>query len=181
MFCLYVVYIEAPLCTFWVALYSMLIVQCPCAWLTGLLTSSSAQCHLAADSCSLTTRWQPSCLLDTRTTTTHVSGPRGGSWWDILSYIIHGTFYLYGQWPSQHGQTFCSLHCAIWYPVFHNVRGSVKRFQKSRLGGKRMSFSKSYPLFFAHERWERTYGTHVQFDNSNFVMKINREKRKLVK
>ena len=29
------------------------------------------------------------------------------------------------QWPSQHGQTSCSLHCAIWYPVCHYVRGSV--------------------------------------------------------
>ena len=38
------------------------------------------------------------------------------------------------QWPSQHGQTSCSLHCAIWYPVFHNICGSVKRFQKSTLG-----------------------------------------------
>ena len=45
------------------------------------------------------------------------------------------------------------------HPVFCNVRGSVKRFQKSTLGGKRMSLIKIYLLFLAHQRWERTYGT----------------------
>ena len=53
--------------------------------------------------------------------------------------------------------TLCTAQSGI--RSFTTYAGSVKRFQKSTLGGKRMSLSKIYPLFFAHQRWERTNGT----------------------